>query len=426
MSSLIYHIFYLFADIFEIFIIFRYMDLFFGWKRHTKVTWISFLYYFIVTGILHVFVDIPILNLLCSTSAIFFVACTYQTKFWKKVSVVLFLYCYTAVVELIVGGATGYSDVHITKSGSYQNIVGLVIMKLLFFLETLVFYNIKSMKMNSKLILPIWLSSCAMPVISIVISFTLFFSGSMHTISLLLSLSLLIIANVLVFYLYDTLAQFYMKKADAEVLEKEKQYYFYQYELMNQMQENMASYRHDLKNHMMIISELAEKEECAGIQKYVEENVAALPKAKLYSQTGNVYLDSILNFKFSEAEAIGAKLQYQIEASEAYTIDRRDLIIVLGNLLDNAITAVSNVPNKEIEFLFRENKGRIIISIRNSYDGSVIMNDKRFVSRKKDAQYHGYGLKNIQQTVEKYHGTVNIMHDTTYFQVKILLYITSK
>lgn len=422
MHSVLYNVFYLIADIFEIFIIYRYMDLFFGWKQHTKVTWIAFLYYFLATGVMHLILDIPIFNLFFSVSAIFFMACTYRTKFWKKVCVVLFLYCYTAVVELIVGGATGYLKVDIVKSGSYQNVAGLIIMKLLFFIGTLIFYNIKSMKMESKLQPSIWIASCSMPVISIIIAFTLFFNDGIHAVSLLLSLSLLILANVLTFYLYDLLSQFYINRIDAEVLEKEKQYYFHQCELMNQIHENMTAYRHDLKNHMMIISELAEKKNCSEIQTYVEENMATLPKLKTYSQTGNVYLDSILNFKFSEADVLGTKIQCEIEASEICTIERRDLTIILGNLLDNAITAVSDVPNKEIQFLFRENKGRIIISIINSYDGTVILKDNKFISRKKDAQLHGYGLKNVKRTVEKYHGTMKVTHDVNYFQVQVLLY----
>ena len=77
-------------------------------------------------------------------------------------------------------------------------------------------------------------------------------------------------------------------------------------------------------------------------------------------------------------------------------IDPRDLTIILGNLLDNAITAVASVSNKTIYFLYRETKGRIIISISNSYDGTVIMKNQKFISRKKDTRIHGYGLKNIQ------------------------------
>ena len=65
MSTFTYPIFYLLADIFEIFIIYRYMDLFFGWKQHTKVTYFAFVYYFLSTGILHLIIDAPIFNLIC-------------------------------------------------------------------------------------------------------------------------------------------------------------------------------------------------------------------------------------------------------------------------------------------------------------------------------------------------------------------------
>lgn len=70
----------------------------------------------------------------------------------------------------------------------------------------------------------------------------------------------------------------------------------------------------------------------------------------MYSKTGNIYLDSIINFKLSEAEQLGTKLQYRVEAASDQVIDPRDLTIILGNLLDNAITAVTSVSNKTIHF----------------------------------------------------------------------------
>lgn len=153
------------------------------------------------------------------------------------------------------------------------------------------------------------------------------------------------------------------------------------------------------------------------------KNIASLPTTKVYSKTGNIYLDSIINFKLSEAEQLGTKLQYRVEAASDQVIDPRDLTIILGNLLDNAITAVTSVSNKTIHFLYRETKGRIIISISNSYDGTVIMKNQKIISRKKDTRIHGYGLKNIEKTVDKYNGTVKILHDDNMFTVKLLLYV---
>ena len=100
-----------------------------------------------------------------------------------------------------------------------------------------------------------------------------------------------------------------------------------------------------------------------------------------------------------------------------------DITTIFGNLLDNAITAVTSVSNKTIHFLYRETKGRIIISISNSYDGTVIMKNQKIISRKKDTRIHGYGLKNIEKTVDKYNGTVKILHDDNMFTVKLLLYV---
>jgi len=43
------------------------------------------------------------------------------------------------------------------------------------------------------------------------------------------------------------------------------------------------------------------------------------------------------------------------------------------------------------------------------------------VTMKKDRRLHGYGMKSIKSTVEKYHGSVVAAQENNWFELKILL-----
>lgn len=96
MSTFTYPIFYLLADIFEIFIIYRYMDLFFGWKQHTKVTYFAFVYYFLSTGILHLIIDAPIFNLILLFLQFHLLLVLIEHDYGRK----FVLYCFCIVIWL--------------------------------------------------------------------------------------------------------------------------------------------------------------------------------------------------------------------------------------------------------------------------------------------------------------------------------------
>ena len=84
-----------------------------------------------------------------------------------------------------------------------------------------------------------------------------------------------------------------------------------------------------------------------------------------------------------------------------------DLYVIIGNTFDNAIEACVSLPEefRHINLKLRMQKSMLLYSIENPY-----------VEKKLHLQgkYHGYGLKNVQKCVEKYHGTMSVSHDTSF------------
>ena len=64
-----------------------------------------------------------------------------------------------------------------------------------------------------------------------------------------------------------------------------------------------------------------------------------------------------------------------------------------------------------------------MIKIENSHNGTLKMTNRMYQSSKKNSNLHGYGLKNVKRVVEKYHGTIDLVHDNHTFYATIIIYI---
>ena len=66
------------------------------------------------------------------------------------------------------------------------------------------------------------------------------------------------------------------------------------------------------------------------------------------------------------------------------------------------------------------------IRVENTYDGAFRADGTLPKTTKTDARYHGYGLKSIYDTAEKYGGTAEITTQENQFTLKVLFPIKQK
>lgn len=104
-------------------------------------------------------------------------------------------------------------------------------------------------------------------------------------------------------------------------------------------------------------------------------------------------------------------------------IETPDVVVILGNLLDNALEAVAKVEDKRINLYVAYQKGTLVIRIANTFDG-VLKRDERLgrLMTLKSGDNHGYGMNNVRKSVDKYNGNIEIKHDDDLFAVEVLLY----
>jgi hypothetical protein len=140
--------------------------------------------------------------------------------------------------------------------------------------------------------------------------------------------------------------------------------------------------------------------------------------------TYNHALDTILTEKSLYCSSHDIQFTCMADGQLLSHMDTADVYSLFGNLLSNAIEAVSSLQNKErrmISLTIRRRNDFVHILIENYYDSRLTFNNGLPVSTKEDAHLHGDGLKSVRYLIEKYHGNLTINADEDVFHVNILL-----
>ena len=178
---------------------------------------------------------------------------------------------------------------------------------------------------------------------------------------------------------------------------------------------------HDLKHQMAAIRHMKDDEEINRQLKEMEHSVMIYDSVV---KTGNPVLDTVLTEKSLYCEEHQIVMTCMADGSHLDFIDRVDLYTMFGNAIDNAVESVMKLKDKEkrvIQVSVFHEKKLLMIRVKNHCEDKLKFVDGLPVTTKKDKGYHGFGLKSMQHTAEKYGGTVVCQQLDHAFVLQILL-----
>lgn len=146
-------------------------------------------------------------------------------------------------------------------------------------------------------------------------------------------------------------------------------------------------------------------------------------------QTGNQVLDALLDSKIVVCRKKDIQFTCIAEGALLNFIYVTDLCTIFGNALDNAIenTVLIEDPEKRlIHLTVTAKKNFVYIFIENYCTSAPGMKDGYPMTTKTDKENHGFGIKSICYTVEKYDGTVKFSVENSWFFLKILIPMPEK
>lgn len=141
-------------------------------------------------------------------------------------------------------------------------------------------------------------------------------------------------------------------------------------------------------------------------------------------KTGNSVLDTVLTEKSLFCEEHAIQMTCMADGTALDFVGSVDLYTMFGNALDNAIETVIQYKDRKKRVIQVSvfPKGNFqMIRVRNYCETKPAFEDGLPVSTKADRDYHGYGLKSIRYTAEKYGGGITCVAGEDYFSLQILL-----
>lgn len=421
--SLIETILYLICNLFSIYIIGIFLRIFFESNASNKRRLLRILCYTLFFSVSSasflIFKWNPNITLLITILGTVAVTMTYKGM-WKYrfFSVIIIV-----ATQVICEDLSYYLLVKLSVNNMF--VAGVVSAQLLSFMIALLIQKIVSSNRGEDIKLSEWVSVIIIPICSLFISSFVIADCSNKIAVIFGEISMLLI-NVLVFYLLDKIQRMYQKQLDIMILEQQNRVYEYQIMISKESEERIVAMNHDMKNHFIALNQLIVQRDCIKAKDYIDDLIKGLENKNRFVSTGNYLIDGFLNVKLQEASAIGAKIKTDICISKNISIKSKDISIILGNLLDNAIQALNSIESekndKVLNIIMKESPGRLFMNIENSHKEKLIKVDGIFKTTKKNEANHGIGLKNVNKVVDKYQGYMQVEDKGCIFSVELILF----
>lgn len=402
---------YLTANLFRIFVMKHYAYFCFRERRVPDWTeWLAYLCYFGLNSVCYLILHNQIINLLTNVIPFFCLTFLRKGKLSIRIFSVVGVYAVSMVVDSIyfsIEGALGVKSIFI----QYGVASSLTVFGILVMLEKLTRKYDDGVK-------PLYLVAViSIPLLSIIVGiFTMQYSQYQTApIYVLVECVVLLLINCIVFILLDVLSKNHVQEIEKMQLNDQNQMYIHQIEILELSQNRIRFLKHDMKNHLSHVRELAGQNKCSDIVEYIDQAIGRTEHTGAFVDSGNHVVDSILNLKLSEADAVQAEIHTEITLPEDLPIVAFDINIILGNLLDNAIIALKHCDQRRLFVKLNYAAGSLFISVRNTYHENA-------TSDKKDTDdEHGIGLKSIKSVLDRYNGDMEIRKEDGVFSVSTIM-----
>lgn len=194
-----------------------------------------------------------------------------------------------------------------------------------------------------------------------------------------------------------------------------------QYE-MSQENINLINHKcHDLKHQ---IAALRHMEDEHTRDRQIKELEKAVLIYDAMVHTGNEVLDTIITEKSLYCEQKGIVLACVADGKAVGGMDPVDIYTIFGNALDNALECVAKFEDKTkrtISVIVTERANMLLFQFENYYETLSGNEEKGFRTTKEQNGYHGFGLKSIEHTAEKYGGIMNVCTDNHIFLLQVMI-----
>lgn len=270
-----------------------------------------------------------------------------------------------------------------------------------FMLGNLIRIAVIHWKRRQRFTLPFLVVSVFYPLVSIVINaLLLFYNRNTDTPAYLIGISVGLLLSLSAHFLMMTMLSDQTAQSEQAHLQAAVEQ-----ERAEALMESYTTQRrltHEFSNHLDSLYFMLEQGDVAEAKKYLSKLNKSVASATAVVNTHNPLLDSILSRKYEEAAAKGVTLYFDLTDLRDLTLEKTDLVIVVSNLLNNAIEAAAQTDQPEIHVRIKRSADEYILSVRNRVRENVEIPEGGLPHSTKKEPGHGMGLANVRDVLARY------------------------
>ena len=229
------------------------------------------------------------------------------------------------------------------------------------------------------------------------------------------------IAGVAVLYAHYVSCRNRAIQSELEAVQNTLQVQYQQYKQSRESIDLINLKYHDLKHQ---IGYLRNEEDAGKRNAFLDRLEDDIKSFELQNKTGNAVLDTILTGKSLYCYKHGITMTCVADGKLLDFMEAMDICSIFGNALDNAIESVLRIKDREkrlIHVTVSHLNDFVMIRIENYYEDMLETDGENYLSTKRDKRYHGWGIKSIKYTANRYDGAVYINTDNHWFDIKIAI-----
>ena len=257
-------------NFFEIYIILLFLDMVFESKIIDKhVREIIFCVKFVLTLSVDYYVPYVWVNFIASMVSVFLLSCCYRAPLWKKIVVSIEVNMMLAVSETLVALMINNEIFGLFSKASNEQSIALVLSRIIFWMIFAIVKQLNAENRKIKFSKKICFFEAVVIVTVLGELIIVYTQGQM---SIWMESLLLLGAEITIYlliYLYDCLVTIFDAKIQAEIIQKEKEYYHREALMLQENQESIKQFRHDWKNRVQVIGQLVETQKWEELKEYL-------------------------------------------------------------------------------------------------------------------------------------------------------------
>lgn len=282
----------------------------------------------------------------------------------------------------------------------------------------LLFFRFRKKNTSSKIDNRWLFLSILFPATSVVMFVILLFSNPLEqddSVSIFSFSCILIISNVAILYVLDAIEKTASQEHEVQML---KRNIALQTENFRVLEGNYSIQRkaaHEFEHHIQAIQDLIDKEEYTTAREYLKRIHNSHKKHAINIRSHHPVFDVIINQKYQRAQDQGISMHIQVNDLSTVSIPADLLVVILSNLLDNAMEACLRLEApREIICNIAEEDG-LFISIRNT-SPPVYIPETGVPETTKESLGHGYGLNTVIYTLKQLEAEYTFAYEGGWFQ----------